>query len=623
MSQPQPQTQTSSFTLGVLSDVGRKRSNNEDNYWVPPRDFNAELLKARGYLCLVADGMGGHAKGEVASQMAVDLIPQLYYADTDMNFAASLNRAFRRANDEVFNAGRDADKAGMGTTVVATIAWLDQVIVAHVGDSRIYLISQGQCKPLTRDHSQVQELVDQGLLTPEQARTHPYHNVITRAIGVFAETEPEINQVAWQPGDALLLCSDGLTNLVSDAEIGEIVSKFPPQKAAEQLIALANKRGGPDNITAIICRNQQSAVSFVAPMATGKMKAVPVLSQESLQGRRLFIAFLGAIIVLTICMGIFVSSYSQWFNTLNTLPTTVALSTSVAIATNTVQGGGIVSTPRLATSTWTPNANVTYVVVTSTPFAATTATSIPQTVTPDIPIETTNATPTETFVATEVPTATSLLTNTLAPTQTSTSATPSAAQTDTPIPTSPAASTPTQTSTTQPDDIVENFTAVNGTCSVTKIPPSTIRFTDTSDTPCIGIFPSRYKDFRLVTTVKMYSRDRVLVVLGYTDIRNRYNVNLTHNNQKYAVVEWVEGSANTLANNSSNALATPDANGVTTNDIELVVKNGKLSVIANGKEIIAAMALNEYKEGNIGFGFVGTGSSRKSEFQSISLEELQ
>jgi len=236
----------------VQTDVGCHREINEDcSTYVEP---DGELLKARGRLVIVADGMGGHSAGEVASRMAVDVISRVYY-DSTGDPASALKTSFLEANREIHqSATRDQARKGMGTTCTALVLRNGTALTAHVGDSRMYLIRNGQIYLMTEDHSAVMELVRRGLLTLEEARHHPDKNVILRALG----SHREVNVSIWDEpfpvkgGDRFLLCSDGLYDLVDDTEIKEAVLAGDPHSACTRLITLAKDRGGYDNITVAV-----------------------------------------------------------------------------------------------------------------------------------------------------------------------------------------------------------------------------------------------------------------------------------------------------------------------------------------------------------------------------------
>jgi protein phosphatase len=227
------------------TDIGRVRSRNEDSVAV---DAGVGLL-------VVADGMGGHNAGDVASRMAIEGVigaMQGSVGEDDQRLVA----AVRQANEAIYAAaGEDYERSGMGTTVVAVWLRPTRLVVAHVGDSRLYRLRDGIIEALTRDHSQVQDLVDRGILTPAQARASTRRNFLSRALG----TDPDvvIDSAAHTPaaGDVYLLCSDGLTNMVEDEEIVALVRDAASLgAAAESLVAQANERGGRDNISVALAR---------------------------------------------------------------------------------------------------------------------------------------------------------------------------------------------------------------------------------------------------------------------------------------------------------------------------------------------------------------------------------
>jgi serine/threonine protein phosphatase PrpC len=242
-----------------MSHVGRQRQHNEDTFLVQPE---AKLF-------LVADGMGGHAAGEIASRIAADSISEfiLHTAEDDGTWPhayddhlkRSTNRlmaALKVANGRVIEAMRkDARLRGMGTTVVASIVEGETISVAHVGDSRAYLIRNAQMSRITNDHSWVFEQVQAGMLTEEEAERHPLRNVITRALGGAASVMPDATEVECRSGDFYLLCSDGLTGMVPDDEIlRAVVDHENIEDAVQCLIDLANERGGYDNVTAVLIK---------------------------------------------------------------------------------------------------------------------------------------------------------------------------------------------------------------------------------------------------------------------------------------------------------------------------------------------------------------------------------
>lgn len=242
-----------------LSHVGRQRQHNEDTF----------LVQDGTRLFVVADGMGGHAAGEVASRIAVDSISEfiVHTVEDDGTWPHAYNEQFNRstnrliaavklANTRVVEAmKKDARLRGMGTTVVGCLAGDHTMSVAHVGDSRAYMIRDGQLSRITNDHSWVFEQVQAGMLTEAEAEKHPLRNVITRALGGSLSVVPDASEIACKPGDTYLLCSDGLTGMVPEDEILRIVVGTDDLGAAcQQLIDQANERGGVDNITAVLVR---------------------------------------------------------------------------------------------------------------------------------------------------------------------------------------------------------------------------------------------------------------------------------------------------------------------------------------------------------------------------------
>ena len=243
--------------VAQLTDVGRRREHNEDNMaFVIPKDL--QVMASKGALFIVADGMGGHAAGEVASEIAVDTVSNMYYQEDSNDVTVSLLRAIRRANASIHQrAAENLLRSGMGTTCVAAVLRGNMAYIANVGDSRAYLLRGNQVKQISHDHSWVAEQVRAGLLTEEQARTHAQRNVITRCLGTQAEVDIDVFHEELYEGDSLVLCTDGLSGLVSDEELQRIVDQFVPQESVYHLVERANENGGPDNITAIVMRVQE------------------------------------------------------------------------------------------------------------------------------------------------------------------------------------------------------------------------------------------------------------------------------------------------------------------------------------------------------------------------------
>jgi len=243
--------------VAQLTDVGRKREHNEDNMaYVIPKD--PQVMTNKGALFIVADGMGGHAAGEVASEIAVDTVSNVFYQDDSEDVAVSLLLAIKRANVAIHQrAAENMSRSGMGTTCVTAVLRGDMAYIANVGDSRAYMIRGGQVKQVSQDHSWVAEQVRAGILTEDQARTHAQRNVITRCLGTQADVEVDVFTEPLQEGDSLILCTDGLSGLVSENDLQSIVNQFVPQESVYHLVERANENGGPDNITAIVVRVQE------------------------------------------------------------------------------------------------------------------------------------------------------------------------------------------------------------------------------------------------------------------------------------------------------------------------------------------------------------------------------
>jgi protein phosphatase len=251
------------LTFAAKTDLGQVRENNEDKFdWWAPEDES--LLAARGRLFAVADGMGGHAAGQIAAEMALKTIGDSYFSSARGAPEDALKLAIVKANTEVFDTARAIpSRKGMGCTIVLAAVVGEEVAIAWAGDSRIYRIREGRAEQLTEDHSWVREQVRSGALTEAEAERSPYRNIITRCLGPEPAVTPEAGREPLRAGDILVLCSDGLTGVVSDDDMAEIVSSRPPAFACQDLIGLANRRGGPDNITAAIIRVDGDAVPDV------------------------------------------------------------------------------------------------------------------------------------------------------------------------------------------------------------------------------------------------------------------------------------------------------------------------------------------------------------------------
>jgi len=283
---PDLERETLVVSAAAFTDTGQARTHNEDYvaYHVPKQ---TAIRVSHGALFIVCDGVGGGAAGEVASEHAVRRILNDYYrASTDQHPLARLLAAVQQANADIYHQNADGPEARrMTTTVVAGVLVGPRLFVVHAGDSRAYLARAGQITQLTQDHSWVAEMVRSGDLTPAEAEAHPWRNRITRALGAKETVDLEAQTLDVAPGDRLVFCSDGLTRHVTEAEIAEQVSHFPAHLAAQQLISLANQRGGSDNISVLAAeilspgeaRTRESAApteKAPAPPKAGRSRAV-------------------------------------------------------------------------------------------------------------------------------------------------------------------------------------------------------------------------------------------------------------------------------------------------------------------------------------------------------------
>jgi len=243
------------------TDIGRKRGHNEDSYGIFPDTG----------LAVVADGMGGHAAGDVASRIAVDTLAgfvQSVAGREDITWPFMLDENLSRGANALVIGAKLANKAvieraasspelrGMGTTLVTALADGDMLHIAHVGDSRAYLMSGGAFSRLTVDHSFVEEQVQAGIITPERARTHPMRNIVTRALGIREDLDVEFSTRTPAPGDVFMLCTDGLSGMLDDSSIGRIIidNLSDLETCVNRLIEAANERGGDDNITVVLIK---------------------------------------------------------------------------------------------------------------------------------------------------------------------------------------------------------------------------------------------------------------------------------------------------------------------------------------------------------------------------------
>lgn len=242
-----------------LTDIGKVRSINQDSF---------HLMEDK-QIYIVADGMGGHAAGDQASRIAVKTIGEILSAydfasesaeddaESGMSIEELIRYALQEANEQILLASlSNQHLQGMGTTAIVAVENRGSVFVGHIGDSRTYLVREKQISQITEDHSVVQQLVKAGAISEDEAESHPYKNVITRCLGMQANVEPDTLELVLQPGDRILMCSDGLSNMVTNQVMEEKVNdNEDPNKACAELVELANENGGTDNITVVLLYN--------------------------------------------------------------------------------------------------------------------------------------------------------------------------------------------------------------------------------------------------------------------------------------------------------------------------------------------------------------------------------
>ncbi len=236
--------------VSSATSVGCIRSLNEDSFFVSKPDSKGTVL------AIVADGMGGHNAGEVASGKAVGILQNDIFKETNMSAKDVLIKAVGDANQEIYEMSINKENlSGMGTTITACVAMENSVTAVQVGDSRLYLIRKDKISQITKDHSLVEMLVENGTITKEEAKNHPQKNIITRAVGTDKTVEADIYEFSVKKGDTVLLCSDGLVNMVDDEEILSVIKSAKTlDAAANTLVSQAEKAGGTDNITVILIR---------------------------------------------------------------------------------------------------------------------------------------------------------------------------------------------------------------------------------------------------------------------------------------------------------------------------------------------------------------------------------
>ncbi len=266
------------ITFAALSDVGLMRSVNEDAFELTDLTAGTSVsaspthgqlgLGPGGMLLSLSDGMGGHAAGEVAAATVIGSLRNTLKAGGSGPAEQRLEAGVRRANLDVLEAARAKGRHGMGATLTAVLVDGENAYVAEVGDSRAYILRSGQLKQLTRDQSLVQMLVDQGLMQPEEAENSSRKNILLQAMGSVDEVHAAIGQVTLRRGDKLLLCSDGISNAISDDELRDLLAVNGPWPACAKLVQLANERGGDDNLTAVVALFEGSGLAAAAPSET-------------------------------------------------------------------------------------------------------------------------------------------------------------------------------------------------------------------------------------------------------------------------------------------------------------------------------------------------------------------
>ncbi len=250
---------------GCKTDKGMVREENQDSYGITPPALDS-LKSPKGMLFVVADGMGGHRAGRHASELAVAAVTASYASAAVGPVPELLRHVMEEANTRILGeAGSNPAFRGMGTTCTILVFQESSCWIGHIGDSKVFLATPDELRQITTDHSHVWELYKKGVITREQARVHPERNLLTRALGKHVDIEPEITgPFPLAPGMSFIMCTDGLTNHLEEEEIRRMVVGRDPQVASNELVALANARGGTDNVTALIIRvteEREAAVS--------------------------------------------------------------------------------------------------------------------------------------------------------------------------------------------------------------------------------------------------------------------------------------------------------------------------------------------------------------------------
>ena len=255
--------------IGMLTDVGQVRTVDEDSILAADLSFGVNSESSKFLLLAVADGMGGHAKGEEASKIALNAIAKAVIPDllNNTSFTKILEKGIQNANQDILDyTAKNPEASGMGTTSVCAVVKDNQIHLANVGDSRAYRVSDDEICRVTKDHSYVQALIDEDEITEEQAREHPRKNEITRAVGIMPSIEVDTMKLTLDSDESLLLCCDGVIAHLSDDDIHKIIRDSPdPQTACQEIVDMANERGGSDNISLIILSSESSDIKEPEP----------------------------------------------------------------------------------------------------------------------------------------------------------------------------------------------------------------------------------------------------------------------------------------------------------------------------------------------------------------------
>jgi len=368
-SQAAPAVKALTLDAFWATDVGRARDHNEDAIGGPLPDAPTA---ARGHLFIVADGMGGHNAGEVASNEAAKRVYQRYYSDGEANVFRSLERIMGRVNDELYQqAQANPAQRGMGTTMTAFVIKDNHLTAAHVGDSRLYLIRGGKIEQVTHDHSWVEEQVRAGELTRLQAESHPQRNVITRALATAPDVRVDPFELDLQAGDILVFCSDGLNTEVGDPQIAALATKATSAEvAARRLIELANDNGGEDNISVGVIRVLEAAA---APVAAAT--AVPVAAAAAAPRKTPLVPIIGGIAALVIVIGGFVIFGHSLVPPPTTSAVTLPTNTSAPVVPTVTQNPAVAGQPTAPGSRPATTEPITRTVAVTTTASVVSATS--------------------------------------------------------------------------------------------------------------------------------------------------------------------------------------------------------------------------------------------------------